>query len=330
MSEKVNRKYKIRGYVTVIISLFALLTSTLTPLDTNSAKAADLSKFQAGNIISDSIFFDGQAMSAVQVQSFLNQRVPQCTINNGQPSRAAGAPAGTSTRIADVCLKDYRQQTPTMAAQPGICTTYIGAPSESAAEIITKVGQACNISQKVLLVLLDKEQSLVSDSWPSVYQYERATGFACYDNGQPCVQEFSGFFYQVWAAARQFQRYGNAPFTWYPVGRVSQIAYQANRPDCGSKSVFIENRATAALYYYTPYTPNSAALNAGYGTGDSCSAYGNRNFYQLFTDWFGSTQSHPAFGSIPIVYSQIGRCKNRVRDLSLNGISFLTTLSLFS
>src|SRR5699024_261440 len=39
-----------------------------------------------------------------------------------------------------------------------------------------------------------------------------------------------------------------------------------------------------------PYQPNRAALNAGYGTGDGCSAYGNRNFYNYFTDWFGSTQ----------------------------------------
>jgi hypothetical protein len=31
-------------------------------------------------------------------------------------------------------------------------------------------------------------------------------------------------------------------------------------------------------------------LNAGYGTGDGCGAYGNRNFWAMFTDWFGSTQ----------------------------------------
>ena len=51
------------------------------------------------------------------------------------------------------------------------------------------------------------------------------------------------------------------------------------------------NQATANVYYYTPYQPNSTALAAGYGTGDSCSAYGNRNFYNYFTDWFGSTRA---------------------------------------
>jgi hypothetical protein len=255
---------------------------------TKPAKAADLSQFKAGNIISDSLFYNGSAMNSSEVQSFLNAKVPTCTINNGQPSRAAGAPWG-STTIANTCLKSYRQQTPNMAAQPGLCSAYQGSQSESAAEIIAKVGKACNISQKVLLVLLEKEQSLVSDTWPTNRQINQATGFACYDNGQPCVAEYAGFFYQVWSAARQFQRYGQSPFTWYAVGKTSNILYQANRPECGTKPVFIENRATAALYYYTPYTPNAAALAAGYGTGDICSAYGNRNFYQLFVDWFGST-----------------------------------------
>src|SRR5699024_1304734 len=39
----------------------------------------------------------------------------------------------------------------------------------------------------------------------------------------------------------------------------------------------------------TPYQPNKAALAAGYGIGDACSAYGNRNFYNYYTDWFGPT-----------------------------------------
>jgi len=42
------------------------------------------------------------------------------------------------------------------------------------------------------------------------------------------------------------------------------------------------------LYYYTPYVPNKAALDNLYGTGDACSAYGNRNFWRFYHDWFGS------------------------------------------
>jgi hypothetical protein len=71
------------------------------------------------------------------------------------------------------------------------------------------------------------------------------------------------------------------------------VRYHPNSA-CGTVPVYIQNQATAGLYNYTPYTPNEAALRAGYGTGDGCSAYGNRNFFSYFTDWFGSTQSGPA------------------------------------
>jgi len=57
---------------------------------------------------------------------------------------------------------------------------------------------------------------------------------------------------------------------------------------CGTKTFPLKSQATAALYYYTPYTPNDAALSNLYGSGDTCSAYGNRNFWRYYWDWFGS------------------------------------------
>jgi len=51
----------------------------------------------------------------------------------------------------------------------------------------------------------------------------------------------------------------------------------------------MQNAATAALYNYTPYQPNKAALDNLYGSGNSCSAYGNRNFWRMYNDWFGPT-----------------------------------------
>ena len=56
-------------------------------------------------------------------------------------------------------------------------------------------------------------------------------------------------------------------------------------------NVFLANRATAGLYNYTPYQPNTAAMANLYGTGDACSAYGNRNFWRMFSDWFGNPQA---------------------------------------
>lgn len=286
--------------------LTIVFVASSTLINSNASIAAVSSDFMPGNIISDEQFFDGNALSSSQVQAFLNSKVPDCTINNGNPSRASGAQIGNTT-IAQTCLKDYAQTTTNMSglnnANQILCNNYVGANSESAATIIAKVGQACGISQKVLLVLLEKEQSLVTDSWPTNSQINSATGFACYDNNQPCVSTFGSFFGQVWAAAKQFKNYGISPtFNWFPVGKYSNVRYQAANTEasrgisCGTASVLIENKATAALYYYTPYTPNAAALSNLYGSGDLCSAYGNRNFWRLYVDWFGPStgQSWPS------------------------------------
>ena len=85
---------------------------------------------------------------------------------------------------------------------------------------------------------------------------------------------------------------------------------------------YIQNQATANLYYYTPYQPNAAALRAGYGEGDGCSAYGNRNFYQYFTDWFGSTQRDPA-AEIDAEYHGAG-WRRRSRRRAVSGVLTLT------
>jgi hypothetical protein len=128
------------------------------------------------------------------------------------------------------------------------------------------------------------------DDWPEEWQYRIATGYGCPDSASVCNSEYYGFFNQVYLAAKQFKRYVAQPGTFnYAAGRRSFIAYQANNAGCGGTDVTIQNGATAALYNYTPYQPNGAALANLYGTGDGCSAYGNRNFWRLFNDWFGPT-----------------------------------------
>ena len=75
-------------------------------------------------------------------------------------------------------------------------------------------------------------------------------------------------------------------YTPYNLG-VNYIRYSPNAA-CGGSLVNIENRATKALYNYTPYQPNQAALNAGWGSA-ACGAYGNRNFYLYLTNWFNNS-----------------------------------------
>lgn len=253
----------------VMIAALALLLPLLTALQpAERAEAANAALFDPGNIISDANMYDGGVLTGAQVQDFLQQRVASCT------------PGYT-------CLRDYRQNTPTMAPSALCPGGYAGAANERGADIIAKVGAACNISQKVLLVLLEKEQSLVTMRNPSSTRFDRATGFSCPDTA-PCDPSFAGFFYQVYYAARQFQNYAKNPTSWnYQPGRVNSILFNPNA-GCGRANVFIQNKATAGLYIYTPYQPNASALANLYGTGDSCASYGNRNFWRIFTDWFGN------------------------------------------
>nr|WP_240148571.1 hypothetical protein [Diaminobutyricibacter tongyongensis] len=239
------------------------------PFEQPAAQAADGRQFDPGDIISDALFFDGAAMNAADIQTFLNGKVSSC-------------------RSGYTCLKDYRQSTTSKAAVSGRCNAYAGAANELASAIIAKVGAACGISQKALIVLLEKEQGLVTDDFPGSGQYRSATGYGCPDTAV-CDSQYYGFFNQVYNAALQFKRYAATPTSWNHVaGRVNAVRFSPNAA-CGSSNVFIQNQATAGLYNYTPYQPNAAALANLYGTGDGCSSYGNRNFWRMYTDWFGST-----------------------------------------
>ena len=276
---------RLRSAVLSAVALACLLTFVSVPApfppSPALAPAADLSGFQAGNIVTDAVFYDSASMTAAEIQRFLNGRGADCRT----------ATDGTK------CLKDYRQTTTTRAAD-SFCARYAGAADESAAVIIAKVARACRINPRVLLVTLQKEQGLVTRTTPYASKYRIAMGYGCPD-GAPCDSLYYGFFNQLYSAAKQFQRYTANPTNYKYRPGLRTIPYQVAGPtaayfnyqnrDCGTSSVNILNQATANLYNYTPYQPNAAALAAGYGEGNRCSAYGNRNFWNYFTDWFGST-----------------------------------------
>lgn len=256
--------------------------------------------FKAGYILSDSNMYNGTSMSAAQIQALLNREVPRCTI--GDPGRAPGSNWGNTT-VASHCLKDVRVNTQSRAAN-SLCKAYAGAKGESAAQIIAKVGAACGISPKVLLVRLQLEQSLVTDDWPTVRQYSFAMGWNCPDSGPGnsanCNNGSAGFLDQVYGSAWQVKRYQafpNDPNYRYKARQYNQIQWHPNK-GCGTSNVYIENDATAALYIYTPYRPNQAALDAGWNAStNACATYGNRNFYQYYKAWFGSPNSY--FPDVP-------------------------------
>ncbi len=274
---------------TVVCTALAVMLS-LVVFTPGNASALNGGDFRPGRIIDDGVFFNGSTLAANDIQNFLNSKVPVCDTNGTQPrggtTRAAyGASKGYPPPYT--CLKDFRQDTPARNAETGLCGSYSGG-NKSAAEIIYAVGQSCGISQKALIVLLQKEQSLVTDDWPWPLQYRSATGYGCPDSA-PCDSEYYGFFNQVYNAARQFKKYSRDAHLYnHRAGRSSYVQYNPVG-SCGGSSIVMENQATAGLYNYTPYQPNQSALNNLYGSGDGCGAYGNRNFWRLYNDWFGST-----------------------------------------
>ncbi|MBP9738453.1 hypothetical protein KBD20_02065 [Candidatus Saccharibacteria bacterium] len=239
-----------------------------------SASALPVVGFQAGRIIDDAVFTAKDSMNPGQIQNFLNSKVPNCDTNGTQPSEYGG---GTRAQWGQA---NYGQSTFT-------CLRNYSEGGKSAAQIIYDKAQAYSINPQVLIVLLQKEQGLVTDTWPLNVQYRTATGYGCPDTA-PCDSQYYGLSNQLDWAAKMFRAIMNASPTWYtPYVVGNNFIRWSPASSCGGSNVNIQNRATQALYNYTPYQPNQSALNAGYGMGDSCGAYGNRNFYLYFNDWFG-------------------------------------------
>ncbi len=269
----------------------------------SSAGALSGSQFKPGRIIDDAVFYNGNAMSITQIQNFLNSKAPTCDTNgtkmyNSTQTRAQWAAANSKPLPPYICLKSYKQDTPAKTGESGLCTNITAKTGRTSAQIIDDVARACSVNQKVLLILLQKEQSLVTDDWPWPVQYRSATGYGCPDTA-PCDSEYYGYFNQVYNAARQYKRYRADPTYFnHRSGRTNYVRYNPNS-SCGGTNVYIETQATAGLYNYTPYQPNASALENLYGTGNSCSAYGNRNFWRMYHDWFGSTYANPIKVSVP-------------------------------
>ena len=265
------------------LALLVGAAGALAPFAAAPAQAAGLGRFDPGMIISDANFWDAGAMSVAQVQAFLDTRGASC-----RPG-----PDGTP------CLKDARFDTETRPADSRCTGTYAGAAGESAAQVVVKVANACGISPRVLLVMLQKEQGLITGSGSSLTpsRYRSAMGYGCPDTAA-CDARYYGFFNQVYQASRQLRNYALNPNGYaHRAGVVNQVRFHPDA-SCGTSPVLIRNQATAGLYNYTPYQPNAAALAAGYGTGDRCSSYGNRNFFSYYSDWFGDPVNRPVFGFV--------------------------------
>jgi hypothetical protein len=287
-----------------LLTLALALVCSLVPA--SGAMSVSGSDWRAGNIIDDSVFTDKSALSVAQIQSFLDAQIGQCDTNGTGISELGGGTraqygAANGNPAPFTCLNGY-YEVPKTTPGPAIPasnygTTTIPSGAVSAAQLIWNASQTYDISPAVLLVKLATESAgpLTSDVWPFKKQYLYAMGAYCPDSGPGgsanCDPNYAGFSIQILESAKLLRGYlNNMEAPWWSYKKPYQtnnILWNVVERGCGGADVFIQNKATAALYTYTPYQPNQAALNNLYGTGDNCSAYGNRNFWRVFNDWFG-------------------------------------------
>lgn len=310
------------------LAVFSIVFASINPVSAVSG-----SSWRAGNIISDSVFTNKSAMTVSQIQNWLDARLKNCDPQGTKPSEWGGPDYnndGVTTRAEYgrsqgnpapfTCLNKY-YEVPKTSPAPGVPASNYGkvnipAGAKSAARLIYDAAQAHNISPKVLLVKLGTESAgpLTSDTWPFKSQYTYAMGAHCPDSGPGgsanCDSDYAGFSLQMRESAKLLRWYlDNMTESWWTYKKPYQtnyILWNVSPSGCGGGNVYITNKSTAALYTYTPYQPNQAALNNLYGTGDRCSAYGNRNFWRVYNEWFGSTQllkfdsmSSPRWMTIP-------------------------------
>ncbi len=136
----------------------------------------------------------------------------------------------------------------------------------TAAQAIYDSARLHKINPKYILVLLQKEQSLIEDSNPTQDQLDWATGYGICDGCKktdPKVQKYKGLTNQVDWGAGGIRYYYDRPNEFkFKVGQTYNIDGQ---------QVTIKNDATRTLYTYTPHI------------------HGNKNFYKIWQRWFSSS-----------------------------------------
>jgi hypothetical protein len=138
-------------------------------------------------------------------------------------------------------------------------TEVIDNVRKQASQIIFEESQIYEINPKVILAMLQKEQSLITDASPSQKQLDWATGFAVCDScskSDPRLAPFKGFYNQVSDFAekvrvnylRDLQSLGRTLTGWGP---------QRTKTTLDGYEVTPVNNATAVLYTYNPYRGGS-------------------------------------------------------------------------
>jgi len=180
--------------------------------------------FNASRIISDEEMYDYKSITLGEIYTFLRLR---------------------DSRLSTEFLPD------------------IDGVKRSAPYIIFQSALKYEINPKVLLVMIQKEQSLIEARNPTIKQFDWAAGYGVCDTcnpDDPSLAVFKGFGRQIDLMAGALRRYRE---------KSSEFTYQVNKLSRVDGSFITpENQATASLYNYTPHFA------------------GNRLFWQLWNKYW--------------------------------------------
>ncbi|MCX6796291.1 MAG: hypothetical protein NTW06_02215 [Candidatus Falkowbacteria bacterium] len=228
---------------------FVLFLAFFALLSLPKSVAAD-DNFNPNIIISDAEILDSTTMNLTDIQEFLQSKGSY--LANYSTLNADGVFKTAAEIIYDAAVNNYDcdsvdSESPILPAQkPALC-------------------KKISINPKFLLVLLQKEQGLIEDNSPIARSLDWATGYGCPDSGG-CNPHWKGFGKQVNSAALQFYDYLINPQLYtYQAGNT----YTFKNTDMPDMVVTPINKATAALYNYTPHVYN-----------------GNYNFWKLWLRYF--------------------------------------------
>jgi hypothetical protein len=202
--------------------------------------------------------------------------------------------------------------------QTGALATYtvqIDGVTHRASDVIYDASVAAGINPKYLLVLLQKEQSLISDPTPSEDQLFWATGYGVCDScskTDPAVKAKGGFVNQVKSGASRItttyfpQIDANGQYLgWGPGVKKTITCIRSDSSLCAtgsSVSITPENKATAAMYIYTPHL------------------HGNYNVWRLWNQWFRNLFPDGVIVSVKgaSYYLLQGGVRRRIDDNAIN------------
>lgn len=285
-------------------------------IGTTTTAYADV-PFDKNFLIDDGLFTDSSSMSVAEIQGFLednNSLLATWTdsIDMRRPSDNCVVHHATGMTAAEIIHEASTSWGAQVYDSSGcaIENAYWSDPAYSNYTLET-------VSPKVLLVMLQKEQSLISATGSysndpedykdpvccssNEYKLARALGYGVPDSGG-INEKYLGFYNQInWAAWQlryNFERAGGNT-AWDEVSylRYTGPMIEGSFRRCGTcaleafdgfyqidgSPLYMDNRATASLYFYTPHT------YPGY--------FGNYNFVQFYANWFTEPNHQAAYST---------------------------------